>query len=149
MMSWWKFISCIVVGIFFLAFFNLFLSKIIHPAYISYQFDCEIIPNIMYQMNITHFYDLDVGEIEFDGYILGGAYDGSSGKIYTYYQDDITKAHEICHRLQHEKGRFHDCNDNFLFFKGVFLNEVECYIGQYFIDPNSPQYDNYEFVVTP
>ncbi|MCK9370143.1 hypothetical protein M0R04_09585 [Candidatus Dojkabacteria bacterium] len=61
---------------------------------------------------------------------VAGLYNPKTNKISLNTNDPETIKHEYCHREQHLANRSFSCQSKI----GVFVNEVECYIRQYYMD---------------
>jgi len=109
-----KIIKYVIFGILVLVL-SLFLIKILSPAYFSYKLDCN-----------PEFYEEN---IEF----VGGYTDTETGEIMICVNESSkeykrTLLHENCHLNQLKENRSYSCENPI----GVFINEAECYIKEFF-----------------
>ena len=106
----------IVIGIILLLSGGIYViyRRVIFPSYLSVRNAC---------------YGLTDEEIkEKFGYTLGGTFDPSTDEIIIYINDSKVLKHENCHLNQQTKGKLNSCDSPI----GLFFNEIECNIVQYF-----------------
>lgn len=130
-------------GLFFLFIFTplFFMSfdylhqRVLHPAMISYQFDCIVAQQIMDEQNLSDFTEINFEDINIDGYTIGGYFDQETEEITLFNYDLTTIKHEVCHAIQKEEGREHYCGERaYGFLNGVLVDEIECYWKQNFME---------------
>lgn len=120
---------------FFLLSVDYLNYKILKPAMLSYEFDCILLDQYMDEQNFTSIDQVNLEDIEINGYKIGGYFDQETEEIKIFYADITTIKHEVCHAIQKEEGREHYCGDKaFGVFNGVLLDEVECYWKQNFMN---------------
>lgn len=126
----------------FVMSFDYLNQRVLHPAMISYKFDCIVLDQIMEENNYSGYDEVDFEEIEIDGYRIGGYYDQDTEDITLFNYDITTIKHEVCHAIQQEEGREHYCGEKvYGLFNGVLLDEIECYWKQNFMeDVNLSEY---------
>lgn len=106
-------ISVILLIIFSINLFYIIYKSILEPAYVSYQYDCQVISS---------------EELNQTGYTLSGSYNPENNTIQIYDESNsyqINK-HERIHQIQDYQNRIGSCS----FPLSIFLNEIESYFGE-------------------
>lgn len=106
----------IIIGIIFFLSWGIYVfgKYIVFPSYLSVKYSCT---------------NMSVKELEEEfGYTLTGTFDPETSKIILYEDDPSVLAHEECHAQQQAEERLDNCDNQI----GLFFDEIECYIKQYF-----------------
>ena len=90
-----------------------FGKYVVFPSYLSVKYACT---------------NISIEELQEEGYTIVGIYHSAIDEIILYEPDPMVLKHELCHAKQDAEGRLNSC-DNLV---GLFFNEIECYIVQYF-----------------
>ena len=117
---------CTFTPIMFLAS-EILIEEAILPAYISMKIDCHPKGYEVAIEEINEEYNESGSEVQIE---ISGTYNANSNIIKIYEVEESTIKHEVCHQEQKENNRAYTCK----YPVGVFINELECYIRQNYMN---------------